>query len=47
MIRTGTLADGSDLPAILNEIIARGGTTAYEKPLTREQAVDEFIAGPG
>ncbi|PJI85790.1 L-amino acid N-acyltransferase YncA [Yoonia maricola] len=36
-------ADAPDMTALLNEIIAIGGTTAYTTPLTEEQVLRDYI----
>jgi len=44
-IRKARAADADELTALLNEIIAAGGTTAMEEPLSPDQLRDWFIDG--
>ncbi|WP_132657243.1 MULTISPECIES: GNAT family N-acetyltransferase [unclassified Rhizobium] len=44
-IRKADPADARELSEILNEIIAIGGTTAIETPLSPEELADWFITG--
>lgn len=44
-IRNANAEDAGELAAILNEIIAIGGTTAIETPLSPEELADWFITG--
>jgi L-amino acid N-acyltransferase YncA len=46
-VRPVTPADASELAALLNAIIARGGTTALEQPLTPERLAVTYLTGPG
>ncbi|MDN3568051.1 hypothetical protein ACFQY5_02430 [Paeniroseomonas aquatica] len=46
-IRPVRAADAPGLAALLNAIIARGGTTALEAPFTPEQLSRAMLAGPG
>lgn len=46
-VRPAVRADAGELAAILNAIIARGGTTALEEPLAPEDLADSHIDGPG
>jgi len=46
-VRPTVRADASALADLLNEIIAAGGTTAYETPFTPEAFADAHIDGPG
>ncbi len=46
-VRPAVRADAADLAAILNAIIARGGTTALEDPYTPEDLAESYIDGPG
>lgn len=39
-------ADAAELAGLLNEIIARGGTTAFETPFTPERLRDTYLIGP-
>jgi L-amino acid N-acyltransferase YncA len=45
-VRATVRADASALADLLNEIIAAGGTTAYETPFTPETFADAHIDGP-
>jgi len=45
-IRPTVRADARALTDLLNEIIAAGGTTAYETPFTPEAFADAHIDGP-
>jgi L-amino acid N-acyltransferase YncA len=44
-IRPGQNMDAPALASLLNEIIARGGTTAWEEPFTPEALVEEMLTG--
>lgn len=46
-IRPTVRADAPVLADLLNEIIAAGGTTAYETPFTPDAFADAHIDGPG
>jgi len=46
-VRPTRRADAPALAGLLNEIIAAGGTTAYEVPFTPDAFVDAHIDGPG
>lgn len=46
-IRPVRAADAPALAALLNEIIARGGTTALERPFTPDELSDAMLIGPG
>lgn len=46
-VRPAVRADAAALADLLNEIIAAGGTTAYETPFTPETFADAHIDGPG
>lgn len=46
-IRTTVRADAPALADLLNEIIAAGGTTAYETPFTPDAFAAAHIDGPG
>ena len=46
-VRPARRADAPALAALLNEIIAAGGTTAYETPFTPDGFADAHIDGPG
>ncbi|MBC7801465.1 MAG: GNAT family N-acetyltransferase, partial [Gemmatimonadaceae bacterium] len=45
-IRPVQHVDAPDLADLLNEIIARGGTTALEEPFTPEALVEDMLTGP-
>jgi L-amino acid N-acyltransferase YncA len=45
-VRPTVRADAAALADLLNEIIAAGGTTAYETPFTPEAFADAHIDGP-
>jgi L-amino acid N-acyltransferase YncA len=45
-VRPTARADAPTLADLLNEIIAAGGTTAYETPFTPEAFADAHIDGP-
>lgn len=38
--------DASELADLLNQVIARGGTTALEEPFTPEALVEAYLTGP-
>lgn len=44
--RRATPRDAADMAALINEIIAIGGTTAYEDAFTPEDITREFISPP-
>jgi L-amino acid N-acyltransferase YncA len=46
-VRPTMRADALALADLLNEIIAAGGTTAYETPFTPDAFADAHIDGPG
>jgi len=46
-VRPTVRADAPALADLLNEIIAAGGTTAYETPFTPESFAEAHIDGPG
>jgi L-amino acid N-acyltransferase YncA len=46
-VRPTVPADAAALAELLNEIIAAGGTTAYETPFTPDAFADAHIDGPG
>lgn len=39
--------DAAELAELLNEIIARGGTTALEEPFTAQRLAETYLTGPG
>ena len=45
-IRDATAADADELAALLNAIIAAGGTTALEEPYTGESLATAYLTGP-
>lgn len=45
-IRPVRPADAAELAALLNAIIARGGTTAFEDPFTPEALAEQLLTGP-
>ena len=45
IVREAAIADVPELCGLLNDIIARGGTTAYEEPLDPETFADHFVTG--
>jgi L-amino acid N-acyltransferase YncA len=45
-MRPATTEDVKALSAILNRIIAIGGTTAHENPMTLSEFDDHFVSGP-
>ncbi|HET9230777.1 MAG TPA: GNAT family N-acetyltransferase [Vitreimonas sp.] len=44
--RRATSEDADEMAALINEIIAAGGTTAIETPFTRASMDHEFVSGP-
>ena len=46
ILRFATPNDADDMCAILNAIIAMGGTTAYEVPFTRETMIENYVTTP-
>ena len=46
-IRPVQAVDAAVLADLLNEVIARGGTTALEAPFTPEALADAMLTGPG
>lgn len=46
LIRAATPADAPAMTAILNAIIAIGGTTAHEAPKTESAVTEDYISGP-
>lgn len=45
VVRNANMADAADLCMLLNEIIAIGGSTAIEKPLSESDFADYFLRG--
>ncbi len=46
IIRDATAADAAQMTAILNEIIALGGTTAHQRPFDEDRMLHHYIAPP-
>jgi L-amino acid N-acyltransferase YncA len=46
-IRIAAPADAAGMTALLNAVIAEGGTTAHETPMTAPDVRQHFIDGPG
>lgn len=46
IVRRATRADAPDMAAILNEIIALGGTTAHQTPFDPEKMYHQYVARP-
>ncbi|MFG5379981.1 GNAT family N-acetyltransferase [Yoonia sp. R2-816] len=44
IIRDATAADAAQMTAILNEIIALGGTTAHQRPFDEDRMLHHYIA---
>ena len=47
IVRIATPADATGMTALLNAVIAEGGTTAHETPMTAAEVQVHFIDGPG
>lgn len=47
IVRIAKATDADRMTALLNEVIALGGTTAHETPMSAETVQDHFIDGPG
>ncbi|MDP3193654.1 GNAT family N-acetyltransferase [Tabrizicola sp.] len=47
IVRNAAPADAAGMTALLNAVIAAGGTTALETPMTGVDVRDHFIDGPG
>ncbi|MEO0913232.1 MAG: GNAT family N-acetyltransferase [Pseudomonadota bacterium] len=45
-MRPARVEDAPEMAALLNEIIAIGGTTAFEDPVTPENMRDWYVEGP-
>ena len=45
-VRRATVEDAAEMAALLNEIIAIGGTTAYEEPFDRQSMIAAYVAAP-
>jgi ribosomal protein S18 acetylase RimI-like enzyme len=46
VVRPVAASDAPDLAALLNAIIARGGTTAHETPLSPDVLAQTYLVGP-
>lgn len=46
IVRQAVPADAPAMAVLLNRIIAIGGTTAHQKPMTAETVQDHYIDGP-
>lgn len=46
-VRPATSADAPELAELLNEVIARGGTTALQTPFTPERLDETYLTGAG
>lgn len=46
IVRSATPADATAMTAILNAVIALGGTTAHEHPKSPDQVRQDYIDGP-
>jgi L-amino acid N-acyltransferase YncA len=46
-VRLATVEDVPGMTRVLNAVIAVGGTTAHEVPLTEAEVRDHFVDGPG
>ncbi len=46
MMRPATVDDAAEMAALLNSIIAIGGTTAYEEPFDRQSMIAAYVAAP-
>ncbi|MEO1041014.1 MAG: GNAT family N-acetyltransferase [Pseudomonadota bacterium] len=46
-VRHALSSDAADMATLLNDIIAKGGTTAYETPFSREAMDASYISSPG
>ena len=47
IVRIATAADATGMTALLNAVIAEGGTTAHETPMTAAEVQGHFIDGQG
>ncbi len=45
-VRPATLQDVTALTALVNAIIAKGGTTAHQTPFTEAEFTDHYLTGP-
>ncbi len=45
IIRHATAADAAGMTAVLNTVIAVGGTTAHEHPKTEAQVLESYVTG--
>lgn len=46
IVRPATPADAPAMTALQNEIIAIGGTTAYQQPRTEDEVCEDYITAP-
>ncbi|MGI9434305.1 MAG: GNAT family N-acetyltransferase [Geminicoccaceae bacterium] len=46
LVRTAQVSDAKPLAELINEIIARGGTTAHRRPFDEQQMIEQFINPP-
>ena len=46
IVRPARLSDAAEMTVLINEIIAAGGTTAYEDPFTGDSMAANYIAAP-
>ncbi len=46
IFRHATAADAAGMTAVLNAVIAVGGTTAHENPMTEAQVREAYVTGP-
>ncbi|MBA3909615.1 MAG: GNAT family N-acetyltransferase [Rhodobacter sp.] len=45
IVRIATSSDSGDMASLLNEVIAAGGTTAHETPMTASVVREHFVDG--
>ena len=46
IVRPARLEDAAEMAALLNAVIARGGTTAYEEPFQPERIAELYLSEP-
>ncbi len=46
IIRTADIADAKPMAALINALIARGGTTAHRRSIEKKQIIEQFISPP-
>ena len=46
IVRISSAADSAGMTMVLNAVIAEGGTTAHETPMTEAEVRDHYIDGP-